>query len=172
MIKLKELYKICKIIKEYKTRFNLHQQLRTRRALLQLKDVLLRIRRVLSLYKVYGDSALLILNGISLSCNNALLILNRISLSCNNALLAPNWRYSLVYKCTTYLQTSVQVINSLSLDEMLQSKCWHAALQLDKVWSLQIHIFSHSAVLSCMQSDYGTVSVTKWCVEVGHSYCL
>ena len=39
----------------------------------------LRTRRALLLYKVYGDSALL--------------VLNRTSLICNNALLALNWRY-------------------------------------------------------------------------------
>ena len=43
--------------------------------LLQFKDIPLRTRRVLSLYKVYGDSALLVFNGTSLNCNNALLAL-------------------------------------------------------------------------------------------------
>ena len=52
------------------------RQLRARRALLQFKDVPLRTRRALLLYKVYGDSALLVLNGTSLICNNALLALN------------------------------------------------------------------------------------------------
>ena len=51
-------------------------QLRARRALLQLKDVPLRTRRVLLLYKVNGDSALLVLNGTSLICNSALLALS------------------------------------------------------------------------------------------------
>ena len=41
-------------------------------------DVTLRTRRVLSLYKVYGDSALLVLNGTSVDIVNALL-----ALSCN-----------------------------------------------------------------------------------------
>ena len=39
-------------------------------------DVPLRTRRVLSLYKVYDDSALLVLKWTSLNCNNALLALN------------------------------------------------------------------------------------------------
>ena len=52
------------------------RQLRARRALLQLKDVPLRTRRVLLLYKVNGNSALLVLNGTSLICNNALLTLS------------------------------------------------------------------------------------------------
>ena len=51
-------------------------QLRARRALLHFKDVLLRTRRVLWLYKVYGDSALLVLYGTSLKCSNTLLALN------------------------------------------------------------------------------------------------
>ena len=53
-----------------------YRQLRTKRALLQFKDVLLRTRRGLLLYKVYGISALLVLNGTFLICNNALLALN------------------------------------------------------------------------------------------------
>ena len=52
------------------------RQLRARRALLQLKDVLLRTRRALLLYKVNGNSALLVLNGTSLICNSALLALS------------------------------------------------------------------------------------------------
>ena len=43
---------------------------------LQLKDVPLKTRRVLSLYKVSGSSALLVLNGTSLTCNSALLALS------------------------------------------------------------------------------------------------
>ena len=52
------------------------RQLRARRALLQLKDVPLRTRRGLLLYKVNGNSALLVLNGTSLICNSALLALS------------------------------------------------------------------------------------------------
>ena len=44
---------------------------------MKFKDVLLRTRRVLSLYKVYGDIALLVLNGTSLNIINALLALSR-----------------------------------------------------------------------------------------------
>ena len=51
-------------------------QLRARRALLQLKDVPSRTRRALLLYKVSGNSALLVLNGTSLICNSVLLALN------------------------------------------------------------------------------------------------
>ena len=54
----------------------IYRQLRARRALLQFKDVPLSTRRALLLYKVYSDSALLVLNGTFLVCNNALLALN------------------------------------------------------------------------------------------------
>ena len=48
----------------------IYLQLRVRRALLQFKDVPLRtIPRALSLYKVYGNCALLVLNRTSLHCN-------------------------------------------------------------------------------------------------------
>ena len=47
-----------------------------RRALSIVKDVPLRTRRALSLYNFYGDSALLVLNGISLNSDSALLPLN------------------------------------------------------------------------------------------------
>ena len=53
-----------------------YHQLRARRALLQLKDVPLRTNRALSLYKVNGNSALLVLIGTALICNNTLLVLN------------------------------------------------------------------------------------------------
>ena len=43
-----------------------YRRLRARRVLMQFKDIMLRTRRVLSLYKVYGNSTLLHLNGISL----------------------------------------------------------------------------------------------------------
>ena len=52
------------------------RQLRARRALLQIKDLPLRTRRALSPYTLYSNSALLVLNGTSLNCNNALLALN------------------------------------------------------------------------------------------------
>ena len=51
--------------------------LRARRALTLPNDVQLRTRRVLSLYKVSGDSALLVLNGTSLKSVKALLALSR-----------------------------------------------------------------------------------------------
>ena len=52
-----------------------YRQLRARRALLQIKNVPLRTRRELLPLTLYSDSALLVLNGTSLSCNNALLAL-------------------------------------------------------------------------------------------------
>ena len=62
-----------------------YRQLRARRALLQLKDVPLRTRRALLLFKVNGISALLVLNGTSLICNSALLVLS--------------WRYIPFFNC-------------------------------------------------------------------------
>ena len=52
-------------------------QLRARRALMLFKDVWLRVRRVLSLYKVYGNSALLVLNTTALNSIHAFLALSR-----------------------------------------------------------------------------------------------
>ena len=54
------------------------RQLRAaKRGLTLFKDVLLRTRRLaLSLYKVCGDNALLVLNGTSLNSINALLALS------------------------------------------------------------------------------------------------
>ena len=51
----------------------------------------LRAKRVLSLYKVYGDSALLALNWTSLNSDSALLVLNWTSLNSDSALLVLNW---------------------------------------------------------------------------------
>ena len=53
------------------------RQLRARRALMQVKDVPLRTRRGLLLYKVYGDSSFLVLNGTPLISINTLLALSR-----------------------------------------------------------------------------------------------
>ena len=44
---------------------------------MQFKDVLLRTRRALLLYKLYGDNALVVLNGTSFVSANALLALSR-----------------------------------------------------------------------------------------------
>ena len=49
-----------------------NRQLRARRALLQIKDVPLRTRRALLPLTLYSNSALLVLNRTSLSCNNNL----------------------------------------------------------------------------------------------------
>ena len=64
MIVIMPLWLLTDIYFLYTERWN--RQLRARRALLQLKDVPLRTRRALLLYKVYGNSALLVLNGTSL----------------------------------------------------------------------------------------------------------
>ena len=54
----------------------LYRQLRARRALSIVKDVPSITRRALLLYNVYGDSALLLLNGTFLNSDNTLLALN------------------------------------------------------------------------------------------------
>ena len=56
-------------------------------ALSIFKDVPLRTRRALSLYKVYGDSTLLVLIKTSLNSDSALLALNWRTISCHIALL-------------------------------------------------------------------------------------
>ena len=68
----------------------LYCHLRAIRAQSLFKDVPLRTRRVLLLYKVYGDSALLVLNGTSLNRDSALLVLNGTSLNRDSALLILN----------------------------------------------------------------------------------
>ena len=55
---------------------SVYRHLRARRALMHIKDVPLRTRRALLPFTLYSNSALLVLNGTSLSCNNALLALN------------------------------------------------------------------------------------------------
>ena len=45
-------------------------------------DFPLRARRALLLYKVYGDSALLVLNGTLLNSNGALMVLSRRHVLC------------------------------------------------------------------------------------------
>ena len=52
-------------------------QFQARRALMLFKNVLLRTRKALLVYKVYGNNTLLVLNEISLNSVNALLALSR-----------------------------------------------------------------------------------------------
>ena len=54
----------------------LYRQLGARRVLVKINDIPLRTRRALLPLTLYSDSALLVLNGTSLSCNNTLLALN------------------------------------------------------------------------------------------------
>ena len=54
----------------------IYRQLRARRALSIIKEVLSRTRMGLLLYKVYDDSTLLVLNGTSLNNDSTLLALN------------------------------------------------------------------------------------------------
>ena len=63
-----------------------YHQLRATRALSLFKDVLLRTRRVLSLYILYRYSVLLALSGTSLNSDND-----------HNALLTLNWQYIYAY---------------------------------------------------------------------------
>ena len=74
-----------------------HRQLRTRRALLQIKDVPLRTRRALLQSTLHSYSTLLVLNGTSLSCNNALLALNWRHAQINFLLLIPLCIVSMVF---------------------------------------------------------------------------
>ena len=67
----------------------IYNQLRARRALLIFSDVPLRARRALSLYKVYGNSALLVLNGTSLNNFNGLLVPSRRYMICDNLVFEP-----------------------------------------------------------------------------------
>ena len=87
------------------------------RALLQIKDVPLRTRRALLPLTLYS--------------NSALLVLNKTSLSCNNALLALNWRYCLLlwsniqldlgYLATSYRNISIIRSQSCSVIHSLLS---------------------------------------------------
>ena len=63
---------------------------RTRRALMMFKDVLLRTRKTLLLYKVYGDSAHLVLNETSLKFINTLLALSRRYAECQKKMSIQN----------------------------------------------------------------------------------
>ena len=81
---------VCKYIATYR-------QLRAKKALMNIQRCRsLRTRQVLSLNNVYGNSALLVLNGTSLNSDSALLVLNGTSLNSDSALLVLNGTYSIV----------------------------------------------------------------------------
>ena len=88
-------------------------QLRARRGLSQLNNVLLRARKVLLLYKVYGDSALLVLNETSLNSFNALLVVNGTSLNSFNALLVLNGTLNSFNALLVLNGTSLNSFNAL-----------------------------------------------------------
>ena len=87
-----------------------YRQLRARRALLLFKDVTLRTRRVLWLYKVYSDSALLVLNETLLNSVNALL-----ALSWNCVLHALNVRYAQLIPGKSFWKVSRLMENNMAL---------------------------------------------------------
>ena len=64
---------------QYQTRlgYGSYHNLRAIKVLILFKDVLLKTRRVLSLYRVCGDNTLLVLNGTLLNVINALLALSQ-----------------------------------------------------------------------------------------------
>ena len=78
------------------------------------EDVPLKTRRALSLYKVYGDSALLVLNETSLNIINTLLVLNRTSLNIINTLHVLNGTSLNIINTLLVLSgTSLNIINDL-----------------------------------------------------------
>ena len=88
-------------------------RLRAKRGLTLPKDVLLRTRRVLALYKVYGDKALLVLNATSL-----------INI---NALLALSWRYGSAWTWSwktniTFMKKKSSIKSKVSADFFIKLK--------------------------------------------------
>ena len=78
------------------------------------KDVPLGTRRALSLYKVYGDGALLVLNETLLNIINTLLVLNGTSLNIINTLLVLNGTSLNIINTLLVLNgTSLNIINAL-----------------------------------------------------------
>ena len=109
---LSEEFAVMKLqsYEEFYTRTPLtYHQLRARKALLQIKDVLLRTRRALLPLTLYSNSALLVLNGTSLSCNNALLALN--------------WQYA--YKTHLYKHTQTHIHTYSYTDILVGYKLTH-----------------------------------------------
>ena len=84
------------------------------------KDVLLRTRRALLLYKVNG--------------NSALLVLNETSLNCNNALLALNWWY-VIQTCThTHTTYNFKLLFFLHIIHSLSFTDFHFLVYLSHQW--------------------------------------
>ena len=72
-----KLIQVCHIAWWEKWERPADRRSRARRSLSLFNNILLRTRRALSMYKVYGDSALLVLNGTLLNSVNALLVLSQ-----------------------------------------------------------------------------------------------
>ena len=80
----------------------IYHWLGTRKALTQLKDVLLRTRRVLSPQTLYSSSTLLVFNGTSLNSDNALLALNSWYSSLHRERDTNNFHLQLPADCTSH----------------------------------------------------------------------
>ena len=101
-------------------------QLRARRALSLLNDVLLRTRRALLLYKGYCNSVLLVFKEISLNSINALLVLNGTSLNSINALLVLN--VTMLNSINALVVLNGTMLNSINALLVPSRLCWELSI--------------------------------------------
>ena len=144
----------------FATKYKTYRQLRARRVLMLLNTVLLRSRRALLLYNVYGDnvlnrtslnsdSALLVLNRTSLNSDNALLVLNRTSLNSDNALLVLN-------------RTSLNSDNALLVLNRTSLNSDNALLVLS--WWCRVYLTCQSTNIFTMENKLMKISTQiSWC---------
>ena len=127
-------------------------QLRARRGLMLFKDAPLRTRRMLSMYKVYGTSALLVLNGTLFDSVNTILAFSRRyaakvdSYNWFNAFVICSWKLNSTG--SKYLYSITFTVNFW----FIQKLCWKHSI-IVKHWMLV------EAVLTV------TVTVNFWFIQ-------
>ena len=113
-------------------RYVLSVDMRTRRVLMQIKDVplSLRARRAFLLYKVYGDSALLVLNGTSLNSVNTLLALSwQYTIGSKNYLLVMKDLHCIMYRSAALCTEAQEMRASCIFDwQGTQTRATHLLL--------------------------------------------
>ena len=132
-----------------------HRQLRSKRALTPLNNVPLRARRLLSLYKFYGDSAFLVHNGTSLNSVNTLLALSRLHAVQS---ISKNVYFWSIFFFFFFLHLSKQLCSARLVGVGIG--WWDPSSRFSKQWFLFVCLFSRLLLVNPFLDPYMYVGVS------------
>ena len=143
------------------------------------RDVSLRTRRALWVYKVNGDSALLVLNGKSLNSDSALLVLNGKSLNSDSAFLVLNGTALnsdsafLVLNCTIFQCCLVKVIRAMICSDCFLSEAFRPFMQCKCMQLGKRTKCSVGASLKSSSLPFYSTSIDRcWCFSQQINYTI